>query len=81
MLFFFWGIVCDGWGNILVVDVGNDLVYMLRSNGEFIIYILLFISLVFRFWGICVDFENRIWLVEENIDLEYVKLFIKFKVF
>lgn len=41
------GIVCDGWGNILVVDVDNDVIYLLKSDGEFVIYILLFISLIF----------------------------------
>lgn len=75
------GIACDGRGNILVADVGNDLVHMLRSNGEFITYILSSISPVSRPWGICVDSENRIWLVEENTDSEYVKSFTKFKVF
>lgn len=74
-------IACDGRGNILVADVGNDIVHMLRSNGEFITYILSSISPVSRPWGICVDSENRIWLVEENTDSEYVKSFTKFKVF
>lgn len=75
------GIACDGRGNILVADVGNDLVHMLKSNGEFITHILSSISPVSRPWGICVDSENRIWLVEENTDSEYVKSFTKFKVF
>lgn len=75
------GIACDGRGNILVADVGNDVVHMLKSNGEFITYILSSISPVSRPWGICVDSENRIWLVEENTDSEYVKSFTKFKVF
>lgn len=54
---------------------------MLRSNGEFITYILSSISPVSRPWGICVDSKNRIWLVEENTDSEYVRSFTKFKVF
>lgn len=50
---------------------------MLRSNGEFITYILSSISPVSRPWGICVDSKNRIWLVEENTDSEYVRSFTK----
>lgn len=30
-------IVCDGDGNILIVNVGNDEVYLLNRNGEFVI--------------------------------------------
>lgn len=47
VFFMLCGIVCDGWGNILVVDVDNDVIYLLKSDGEFVIYILLFISLIF----------------------------------
>lgn len=75
------GIACTGKGHILVADVENDLVHMLDSDGQFITHILSSISPIFRPWGICVDNEDRIWLVEEQKNEGGVKCLSKVKVF
>lgn len=75
------GIGCDGQGNILVADVENDAIHLLRSNGEFVTHKLSSVSPISQPWGICVDSQNRVWGVERNNNEGEVKTFAKVKVF
>lgn len=75
------GIACDEQGNILVADLGNDVIHMLKSNGEFVTHVLSSISPISQPWGICVDSQNRVWVVERNIHSGDVKTYAKVKVF
>lgn len=76
------GIACDGIGNILVADVGNDVVHLLKSNGAFVTYVLSSISPISQPYGICIDSENMyVWVVERYNNNGDVKLYAKVKVF
>lgn len=75
------GIACDGRENILVADVGNDVVYLLKSNGAFVTYVLSSISPISQPYDICIDSENIVWVVERYNKNGEVKLYAKVKVF
>lgn len=75
------GIACDEQGNILVADPDNHVIHLLKSDGNFVLYILSSISPISQPCGICVDSQNRVWVVERNIHSGEVKTYAKVKVF
>lgn len=75
------GIACDGEGNILVADVGNDVIHLLKSDGEFVTHVLSSISPISQPWGVFVDSKNRVWVVERNHNEGGVQMLAKLKVF
>lgn len=75
------GIACDGRGNILVADVDNDVIHLLKSDGEFVTHILSSISPISQPWGISVDSKDRVWVVERNNNAGEVQMFAKLKFF
>lgn len=75
------GIACDKQGNILVADLGNDVIHLLKSNGEFVTHVLSPISPISQPWGISVDSQNKVWVVERNLNQGDVKTYAKVKVF
>lgn len=56
-------ITCNRRGNILVADVCNDVIHLLKSNGEFVNHVLTPISQISQPCGICV---YKVWVVETN---------------
>lgn len=75
------GIACDGHGNILVADVENDEVHLLNRKGEFVTHVLTCFNHISQPYGICVDSENRVWVVERNKNVGEVQTFAKIKLF
>lgn len=71
----------DFFKYILVADFGNDVMHFLNSNGKFVTHVLTSISPISQPWGICVDSENRLWVVERSNNEGEVKTFAKVKVF
>lgn len=71
------GIACDGHGNILVADVENDEVHLLNRKGEFVTHVLTSFNHISQPYGICVDSENRVWVVERNKNVGEVQTFAK----
>lgn len=75
------GIACDEQGNILVADVDNDVIHLLKSDGMFVTHVLSSISPISQPWGICVDSQNKVWVVERNRNSGEVQTYAKVKVF
>lgn len=75
------GIACDEQGNILVADVDNDVIHLLKSDGMFVTHVLSSISPISQPWGICVDSQNKVWVVERNRNSGEVQTRAKVKVF
>lgn len=57
-------ICCDSIGYILVVDFINCVIYLFDEDGYFICYILIKVDNLFYLYGLCVDKEDRLWVVE-----------------
>lgn len=75
------GIACDERGNILVADLNNHVVHLLKGDGVFVTHVLSSISPISQPWGICVDSQNKIWVVERNMNSGEVQTYAKVKVF
>lgn len=75
------GIACDEQGNILVADLDNDVIHLLKSDGMFVTHILSSISPISQPWGIFVDSQNKVWVVERNRNSGEVQTYAKVKVF
>lgn len=74
--FIFEGIVMDSWGNYLVVDYWNNIVYIIKENGVFVSY--LFFGKIEGLMGIIVDEEDKFWVCEFGIDDGIVKVIFYF---
>lgn len=75
------GIACDEQGNILVADLDNDVIHLLKSDGMFVTHVLSSISPISQPWGIFVDSQNKVWVVERNRNSGEVQTYAKVKVF
>lgn len=75
------GIACDEQGNILVADPDNNVIHLLKSDGKLVLYILSSISPISQPCGICVDSQNKVWVVERNINYGEVQTYAKVKCF
>lgn len=75
------GIACDERGNILVADLNNHVVHLLKGDGVFVTHVLSSISPISQPWGICVDSQNSVWVVERNMNSGEVQTYAKVKVF
>lgn len=75
------GIACDKQGNILVADLDNHVIHLLRGDGVFVTHVLSSTSPISQPWGICVDSQNKVWVVERNMSGGEVQTYAKVKVF
>lgn len=75
------GIACDKQGNILVADLDSHVIHLLRGDGVFVTHVLSSTSPISQPWGICVDSQNKVWVVERNMSGGEVQSYAKVKVF